>query len=86
MNYSFQSGTWSIGFGPWESLLPSYPPDEIEMYQSEGVRRTCRPAGGEPGGAARAREGKGLLLGGRLHNWLDGRGPQFNLRGFLDDA
>jgi len=35
---------------------------------------------------ARAREGEMLLLDGSLHNWLEDRGPQLTLLGFLDDA
>jgi hypothetical protein len=34
----------------------------------------------------RAREGEMLLLDGSLHNWLEDRGPQLTLLGFLDDA
>src|SRR5271170_82562 len=35
---------------------------------------------------ARAREGDMLLLDASLHRWLEDRGPQFTLLGFLDDA
>ena len=35
---------------------------------------------------ARAREGEMLLLDGSLHRWLEDRGPQITLLGFLDDA
>ena len=35
---------------------------------------------------ARAREGEMLLLDASLHRWLEGRGPQLTLLGFLDDA
>jgi transposase len=35
---------------------------------------------------ARAREGEMLLLDGSLHPWLEDRGPQLTLLGFLDDA
>jgi transposase len=35
---------------------------------------------------ARAREGEMLLLDASLHHWLEGRGPQLTLLGFLDDA
>src|SRR5450756_2181701 len=35
---------------------------------------------------ARAREGEMLLLDGSLHRWLEDRGPQLTLLGFLDDA
>lgn len=35
---------------------------------------------------SRAREGEMLLLDGSLHNWLEDRGPQLTLLGFLDDA
>jgi hypothetical protein len=35
---------------------------------------------------ARAREGEMLLLDGSLHHWLQDRGPQLTLLGFLDDA
>jgi hypothetical protein len=35
---------------------------------------------------ARAREGEMLLLDGSLHHWLENRGPQLTLLGFLDDA
>ncbi len=34
----------------------------------------------------RAREGEMLLLDASLHRWLEDRGPQFTLLGFLDDA
>ena len=34
----------------------------------------------------RAREGEMLLLDGSLHRWLEERGPQLTLLGFLDDA
>jgi len=34
----------------------------------------------------RAREGEMLLLDGSLHHWLEDRGPQLTLLGFLDDA
>src|ERR1700685_4096111 len=35
---------------------------------------------------ARAREGERLLLDASLHHWLEDRGPQLTLLGFLDDA
>ena len=35
---------------------------------------------------ARAREGDMLLLDASLHRWLEDRGPEFSLLGFLDDA
>jgi len=35
---------------------------------------------------ARAREGEMLLLDASLHSWLEDRGPQLTLLGFLDDA
>src|ERR1700692_3182368 len=35
---------------------------------------------------ARARGGEMLLLDGSLHRWLEDRGPQLTLLGFLDDA
>ena len=35
---------------------------------------------------ARAREGEMLLLDASLHSWLEQRGPQLTLLGFLDDA
>ena len=35
---------------------------------------------------ARAREGEMLLLDGSTHGWLQDRGPQLTLLGFLDDA
>src|SRR5271170_6329754 len=35
---------------------------------------------------ARAREGEMLLLDASLHRWLEDRGPEFTLLGFLDDA
>lgn len=35
---------------------------------------------------ARAREGEMLLLDASLHAWLEDRGPQLTLLGFLDDA
>jgi transposase len=35
---------------------------------------------------ARPREGEMLLLDGSLHRWLEDRGPQLTLLGFLDDA
>ena len=34
----------------------------------------------------RAREGEMLLVDASLHDWLQGRGPQLTLLGFLDDA
>src|ERR1700682_887790 len=34
----------------------------------------------------RARKGEMLLLEGSLHRWLEDRGPQLTLHGFLDDA
>ena len=34
----------------------------------------------------RAREGEMLLVDGSLHHWLEDRGPQLTLLGFLDDA
>src|SRR5271167_4502039 len=34
----------------------------------------------------RAREGEMLLLDASLHRWLEDRGPQLTLLGFLDDA
>ncbi len=34
----------------------------------------------------RAREGEMLLLDASPHDWLEGRGPQLTLLGFLDDA
>src|SRR5437879_7629710 len=34
----------------------------------------------------RARQGEMLLLDGSLHRWLEDRGPQLTLLGFLDDA
>lgn len=34
----------------------------------------------------RAREGEMLLLDGSLHRWLEQRGPELTLLGFLDDA
>src|SRR6266849_423170 len=35
---------------------------------------------------SRAREGEMLLLDGSVHHWLEDRGPQLTLLGFLDDA
>jgi hypothetical protein len=35
---------------------------------------------------ARAREGEMVLLDASLHRWLEDRGPQLTLLGFLDDA
>jgi hypothetical protein len=35
---------------------------------------------------ARAREGEMLLVDASLHHWLEDRGPQITLLGFLDDA
>jgi transposase len=35
---------------------------------------------------ARAREGEMLLLDASVHHWLEDRGPQLTLLGFLDDA
>src|SRR5712672_557024 len=35
---------------------------------------------------ARAREGEMVLLDASLHRWLEERGPQLTLLGFLDDA
>jgi hypothetical protein len=35
---------------------------------------------------ARAREGEMLLVDASLHHWLEDRGPQLTLLGFLDDA
>src|ERR1700685_2714109 len=63
----------------------------------ETVRRLLRSAGiGSPRKRrapthrqrrlCRAREGEMLLLDGSLHPWLEDRGPQLTLLGFLDDA
>lgn len=72
---------------------------EIEGFSlgRETLRRLLRSAGlGSPRKRRapthrqrrpwRAREGEMLLLDGSLHRWLEDRGPQLTLLGFLDDA
>src|ERR1019366_8791188 len=72
---------------------------EIEGFSlgRETLRRLLRSAGvGSPRKRrapthrqrrlARAHEGEMLLLDGSLHRWLEDRGPQLTLLGFLDDA
>lgn len=72
---------------------------EVEGFSlgRETLRRLLRSAGiGSPRKRraprhrqrrlARAREGEMLLLDGSLHYWLEDRGPQLTLLGFLDDA
>jgi len=72
---------------------------EVEGFSlgRETLRRLLRSAGvGSPRKRrapthrqrrlARAREGEMLLLDGSLHRWLQDRGPQLTLLGFLDDA
>lgn len=72
---------------------------EVEGFSlgRETLRRLLRSAGiGSPRKRrapthrqrrlCRAREGEMLLLDGSLHRWLEDRGPQLTLLGFLDDA
>ena len=72
---------------------------EVEGFSlgRETLRRLLRSAGiGSPRKRrtprhcqrrlARAREGERLLLDASLHHWLEDRGPQLTLLGFLDDA
>lgn len=72
---------------------------EVEGFSlgRETLRRLLRSAGlGSPRKRrapthrlrrlARAREGEMLLLDASLHAWLENRGPQLTLLGFLDDA
>src|ERR1700693_705704 len=72
---------------------------EVEGFSlgRETLRRLLRSAGiGSPRKRrapthrqrrlARAREGEMLLLDGSLHRWLEDRGPQLTLLGFLGDA
>src|SRR5580704_16808532 len=72
---------------------------EVEGFSlgRETLRRLLRSAGiGSPRKRrapahrlrrlARAREGEMLLLDASLHPWLEDRGPQLTLLGFLDDA
>jgi transposase len=72
---------------------------EVEGFSlgRETLRRLLRSAGiGSPRKRraprhrqrrlARAREGEMLLLDASLHHWLEDRGPQLTLLGFLDDA
>ena len=72
---------------------------EVEGFSlgRETLRRLLRSAGiGSPRKRrapthrqrrlARAREGEMLLLDASLHRWLEDRGPQLTLLGFLDDA
>jgi transposase len=72
---------------------------EVEDFSlgRETLRRLLRSAGiGSPRKRrapahrqrrlSRAREGEMLLLDGSLHHWLEERGPQLTLLGFLDDA
>jgi transposase len=72
---------------------------EVEGFSlgRETLRRLLRSAGiGSPRKRrspshrqrrlARAREGEMLLLDASLHPWLEQRGPQITLLGFLDDA
>jgi transposase len=72
---------------------------EVEGFSlgRETLRRLLRSAGiGSPRKRrapthrqrrlCRAREGETLLVDGSLHRWLEERGPQLTLLGFLDDA
>src|SRR5580700_8471761 len=72
---------------------------EVEGFSlgRETLRRLLRSAGiGSPRKRrapthrqrrlARAREGEMVLLDASLHRWLEDRGPQLTLLGFLDDA
>src|SRR5487761_536520 len=72
---------------------------EVEGFSlgRETLRRLLRSAGiGSPRKRrapthrqrrlCRARKGEMLLLDGSLHRWLEDRGPQLTLLGFLDDA
>jgi hypothetical protein len=72
---------------------------EVEGFSlgRETLRRLLRSAGiGSPRSRrapthrqrrlCRAREGEMLLVDGSLHRWLEDRGPQLTLLGFLDDA
>src|SRR6202158_5624510 len=72
---------------------------EVEGFSlgRETLRRLLRSAGigsprkrraptHRPRRLARAREGEMLLLDGSLHRWLEDRGPQLTLLGFLADA
>ncbi len=51
-----------------------------------GSPRKRRPATHRQRRFARAREGEMLFLDASLHHWLEDRGPQLILPGFLDDA
>src|SRR5579862_700993 len=58
------------------------------LLRSVGIAspRQRRPPSHRQRRLARAREGEMLLLDGSLHHWLEERGPQLTLLGFLDDA
>src|SRR6202795_1798712 len=61
------------------------------LYRLLGRAGTGSPPKGRPPThrqrrLARAREGEMLLLDASLHRWLEERGPQLTLLGFLDDA
>lgn len=51
-----------------------------------GSPRKRRPPAHRQRRLARPREGEMLLLDASLHRWLEDRGPQLTLLGFLDDA
>ena len=63
-------------------------PVEVEGLSlgRETLRRVLRAAGLGSPRKRRAREGDMLLLDASLHGWLEDRGSQFTLLGFLDDA
>ena len=58
------------------------------LLRSAGIRspRQRRAPSHRQRRLCRAREGEMLLLDGSVHNWLEDRGPQLTLLGFLDDA
>jgi transposase len=58
------------------------------LLRSAGIgssRKRRAPAHGQRR-LARAREGEMVLLDASVHHWLEDRGPQLTLLGFLDDA
>src|SRR6266853_383624 len=73
-------------------------PRHVKRLKSRLPSAACcaRPGSLRPASAAlppsasaawpRAREGEMLLLDASLHRWLEDRGPQLTLLGFLDDA
>ncbi|MHB8539761.1 MAG: ISNCY family transposase [Candidatus Acidiferrales bacterium] len=68
-------------------LLPR-PRDSCRLLRAAGIaspRKRRAPAHRQRRMAC-AREGEMLLLDGSLHRWLEERGPQLTLLGFLDDA